>query len=572
LTAWAVAIAASATTGLLSLIVLALGLSIGIPGGDVDVIGVGGVPHVAVFAIYLGLGAAAAAFALASVSPGWSHGQATRLGIAAIGFAISAATLGASDHISESNQLIVGTEIVPGRLLTAIDVCGWVGLAAAAFTALPIESAPKLRRPQASVAIAAALPFLLGAVAYVVIVAADVQLPDAARAAGIAEPIAWAGTPVFQILSGVSFLVGVLLLWQTVAGARTARDLGVGAARTIDRLPSLLAAFVVAKLVWLALGYLDLLPAALGGDNVALDTSRGDDLLSWIIAAALALVAGSWLRSRCELPLVSGRLDRATVFVIGGFLLATILSAITFIVYAGLAQVVNPQSWLPSAFANVTGWIIDRQMIVTVLTVLASGAAGALSWRRHGPSAASVFLVGFFILGVPRAIDITLSWGTPEGGSPGRMDLATLDTMITLVVAALLFVTPRDKRLVTDAGLALVIVVSTLIAYGGTIISGIWQDGAFYLALILPGAYGLLLGAREINRAGDRRVARALATAGGAAGLLAIVVVQLYLGFAGPGHMTEADLGRLLIAPPMAAALVAVGCSALRAGRPVRIG
>ena len=116
----------------------------------------------------------------------------------------------------------------------------------------------------------------------------------------------------------------------------------------------------------------------------------------------------------------------------------------------------------------------------------------------------------------------------------------------------------------TDAGLAAIVVCSTLITYSGALVASFWHDGAFYLALLLPGFYLLLLGGRGLNRPDSSREARLLAEIGGMTGLLAVVLIQLGSGFAGPNVPSEERSGRLLFAPPLGAVLVAAACTTLR--------
>lgn len=595
-----VAIASVAAWALVAIQVLALGLSVDVPGGSFEVPAVGEVPKALAPAVYLALAATAAALTLTSLSPGWKLARLTRVGIAVVGIVFATVPLAVADTIDDAegagrppelsrDQARRALERKSGRAIPASELplfnqafrrfqrenerraeearlapaftpgflrfCGWAGLVAAVAAAISGGLARRLRHSRLLAAAAAASPYLLGLAGYVLLLATSRQS---------AIPLGMLNTQaMIAIVASVGFFVPALLLWQAVAGARVARDLGRGAARTLDRLPYVLAVFLFLKVVWLAFAYSGVLPAALGGDIGALEASADDDLLSWALAGLAGMGVAVWLAKRCTLRAEEGRLDVAAAVIIGVFVAPLALAAAALLVSNALSPFVAPGSWSLEALFDVGDWFSSRLLAVQVAAVYGAGVAGLLLWRKRGHGAVAAFLLLFSVMALPRAIGITATWGSPEG-APGRYELVTLDTMITVAVVLLLLGPWRRSRLVTDAGLVVVVVCSTAIAYAGTLVSSFWGDGAFYLALLLPTFYGLTLGARQLNRLDRHRTARVLGFVGAAAGLLAISLVQLTSGLAGPGRLAGGEIGRLLLAPPLAAILVAAACSALR--------
>jgi hypothetical protein len=398
---------------------------------------------------------------------------------------------------------------------------------------------------------------MIGLVAYLVLLSASLR-PEI--------PLGMIGTEsIVAIVGSVGLFIPVVLLWQAVAGADAARDLGSGAARTLDRLPYALAAFLTLKLIWLGFAYGGTLPAFLGGGNGAIEASADDDPLSWALTCLAAIAAGVWLAKRCSLRVREDRLSLVAAIIIIALIAPLVLAAVTLLALAILSPFVDTTAWTVGLLVDLGEWFGARLLAAQVAAVYAAGLAGLLLWWRRGLDALAGFLLIFCLMALPRAIGITAAWGMP-GDAAGRYELVTLDTAITLVVLALLIGPWRRSRLVTEAGLLVVVVCSTTIAYAGTFVSSLWGDGAFYLALLLPVLYGLTLGARRLNRLGPHREARVLAFAGAGAGLLAISLVQLSVGLAGPGHFTGGEIGRMFIAPPLAVIFVAATCSALSEG------
>jgi hypothetical protein len=606
-------VACVASWVLVAVCVLALGLSIDLPGGTFDIPNQAGVPKALALIVYLALAATAAALALASFSPGWRLGGLTRVALALLGVAFAVAPFSIATAIDEGERaskpaielspererefrayqakaevVIPYLERQPGerqaqqlrvikanvakidRLFDAdeelriapaflpgfLRFCGWAGLAAAIAVVLSGAFVRASERRRLLAAAAAAAPYLLGLVAYVVLLATTLRP---------AVPLGMLGTnAIVAIVGSVGLFVPAVLLWQAVAGADAARDLGRGAARTLERLPYALTAFLAVKLIWLGLAYSGALPGLLGGGNGAIEASADDDLLSWALACLAAGAAGVWLAKRCSLRVREDWLSLLAAVIVAALIAPLILAAVALMALAILSPFVDPTAWTVDLLIDVGEWLAARLLAVQVAAVYAAGVAGLLLWWRRGLDALSAFLLIFCLMALPRAIGITAAWGTPEEGGAGRYELATLDTAITLVVLALLVGPWRRSRLVTEAGLLVVVVCSTTIAYAGTFVSSLWGDGAFYLALLFPMLYGLTLGARGLNRMDPRRATRVLAFVGAGAGLLAISLVQLTMGLAGPGHFSGGEIGRLFIAPPLAAILVAATCSALR--------
>jgi hypothetical protein len=456
------------------------------------------------------------------------------------------------DRILNADEAL---RIAPSFLPGFLRFCGWAGLVAAVAVALSGAFVRDSERKRLLVAGAAAAPYLLGLIAYVVLLSASLR-PEV--------PLGMLGAnAIVAVVGSVGLFVPVVLLWQAVAGADAARDLGRGAARTLDRLPYALGAFLALKLVWLGLAYGGVLPAFLGGGNGAIEASGDDDLLSWALVFLAAIAGGAWLAKRCSMRVREDWLSSIAAVIVVALVAPLVLAAIALLALATLLPFVDPSAWTVDVLVDLGEWFAARLLAVQVATVYAAGVAGLLLWWRRGLDALTAFLLIFCLMALPRAIGITAAWGMPEGAM-GRYELVTLDTAITVVVLGLLIGPWRRSRLVTEAGLLVVLVCSTTIAYAGTFVSSLWGDGAFYLALLLPMLYGLTLGARRLNRPGPHRSARVLAFVGAGAGLLAISSVQLSVGLAGPGHFTGGEIGRLFIAPSLAAILVAATCSLLR--------
>ncbi len=554
----AYAIAAVAAWGFAAVLVLMIGLKISIPGGSetfpVDRNGVPiepAIPRLVLIAAFLGVTAAAAALTSAAHTPGWRFGKPTRLLVGLVGAAFAGETIEAGKAVvtyHDQGAALANLHFIPGWLGVAIQVAGWVGLASALLAT--VAPGPVGRRPNVAAALAA-LPFCLALLSYLAAIVFPGSPPP-----GLFDASAPAVVNVIGLLTGVSFFVAALLMWQSVVGARAARDVGSQFERLHQRIPIVLEAFVVAKLVWLALGYLDVLPAALGGELGGLRASAGDDLLSWLMAAALALVGGWWLARRCDLSFRDAELDRAAGWLIAVFLLALLLGALVLFVVGALGFA--PDSSIRSWFVDAGGWFSERQLVCQVGAVYLAGLAGGyLLWRRRLIPVAS-FLILFSLLALPRAIALTASWGDRLGA--GSYQLTTLDAAVTVMVAVLVFA-PIPRRRVSDAGLLVVLAASTTVAYSGSILSSIWSSGAFYIALVLPALYGFTLGARDLNEPGDHHSVRVLVEAGAAAGLIAIAIMLVATGHAGPSAPTEGSVGRILILPPLAVMLTAAACS-----------
>src|SRR3954462_14765544 len=255
----AISIAAIAAWAIAGVLVLMLGLKIGIPGGAEsfpdDANGVPVFPatsRVVLIVAFLGLAAAAAALTSASHIPGWRFGLPVRLLVALVGAGFAGETIEAGKALATYHGLgmQVHLHFIPKALPTLIQVAGWVGLAAALLTAI----APGAIRRRTGVAAAvASTPYLLALLAYV----ATLVLTDTPPSPLIdASSVAVENT--IAVVTGASFFVAALLLWQAVVGARAARDFGNQTAHLHNRVPLILEVFVVAKLAWLALGYLDL--------------------------------------------------------------------------------------------------------------------------------------------------------------------------------------------------------------------------------------------------------------------------------------------------------------------------
>lgn len=545
---------------LASAIVVSFALSIELPGGvelvRIEQPGVEGpvvaeIPRVIVWTTYPGLALAAAALVVAAHRRRERWSPLVPVFVGLVGAALAAKTVEAADLATIYRELIRGRELLPAATPPSVRVLGWVGIAAAALTAvLPSRLARRWPLPSG---LLAAAPFLLSFAAYLVL---DVtrDYPPALEGK-VFPPEAAALGALVALVAGIGFWLAVLGFWLVVAGARAARDAGAAFRRVAAQWPWLLAALLAAKVAWLGAGYLDVLPDVLGGDADSWEYSREDGLLSWAMALGFATAVALWVRRRRPPEVSEREITWTAAGIVLAFSICLLLAATALLIVSVLG--VAPGSGAQSAARDSGLWFADRLLGVQIAAVYAAGVVGvALLWSGRA-RAIGFFLLLFALLGLPRALDITIHWGDATD-FPGRIELATLDAAVTASVAilALALLRRRDPTIHRER-LVVVLVASTLVTYAGVLVSSNLDDGAFYFGLVFPAAYLFLFEARALNQPGPERDRRRLEATAVAAVLTVIAVLQISTGYAGPDRPTLAELGRVLLQPALVAMLVA---------------
>jgi hypothetical protein len=546
-----------------ALLVLAQGLEIGIPGGDERISALDSIPHALIVVGFVGLGVTAAAVTTLAIHPETQYGGLIRFGVGVVAAAVAATLVDSARFADAYREVLIDQRLLPDWLPRAMSISGWCGIAAAlAVVAIPRKVA---ERHRALMAIGAAVPFALAAVLYVCL-ASWTEYPEILQELTL-PPAAPVASAITAVIASLGFWLAVLFLWQAIAGAQAARDVGALSTRMADAIPYLLATLLIAKIGWLVVGYLDGLPRVLGGESESWEASRDDGIVSWLMAACLAGAAGFWLIRDAGGGRLHGEgVRKAAAWIVAGFTGALLLAATALLGVAISMIDADSESGIRQALFDAGDWFGSRQLATQVVTVYLAGLAGTyLVVRKPAYRLAGVFLLIFFFWAFPRALDITITWGGSPDGSPGRAELATLDATVTLCVLALYIGRSRFKWPVSDATLMTVLVGSTAIAYAGVLLSSAWSDGAFYVGLIFPGLYLILFGVRAIQPSDPRLASKLLARSAAAAGLLVIAAVQIGVGFAGPDQPTDAAIGRLLLAPPLAAVLIALALSSRHA-------
>lgn len=526
------------------------------------------VPRLVVLLLLGGLAVGAAA--LASAVPGrarpYRWATAALLGLA--GAAVGAQLVKSADLI-----LIVEGIAPPGtvEVSTVARAAGWLAIAAASSAFLALGASPSSLRWLASGL--AAGPYLLALAVYAAsgLGASAALTPEAQAADPSFPPVltaqALAAIPGLLVASDVQLPLVALGYWQAVAWARaTRRDIGLRAGRLARRWPELLGLLVGLKLAWLALGYLGL-PGltALGLDAPAWAESRADGPLEWGLALALAALAGWWLASARRFPVTERGFGAATWLLAGGFSAWFVVGSL--LVLVGRAAQVVPEPRIIETIASLVGTITENGPLSQVFTFALAGLVG-LALLRRGDRSPALFLLVAAAWAAPRAVTLTreLIIGETVASSVGHVELATLDTAVTLVIAVLAAAWERGRQTAADLqALTLVLVVSTLLAHGGTLVPAGWSAGLFYLALVFPLAYGLLFDSEALNAPGaDRsaRGARVLRSLGLQAAVLALVATAVAMGWSAPGSSLADEAGKLLFAVPFTVLLVAAAISA----------
>jgi hypothetical protein len=547
-------VGALVATGVASILIVVLGQRWSLPGGRQPLVGTS-VPRAVIPFSILALAASAAALAAAAVRRSGPWRAITLAGVGLMGAAVAAVTVGSARQVD-----LVHPPSLP-------FVLGWAGVVIA--LAVPIAGFLAPARFRWIVSAAAAVPFLLTLLVY-----------GAWRGVALHPPgfqAAFAPRDVlgFQLVSLLGTLeIGFLLLglWVVLESAAAARDLGTGLVRVLQPFPAVVGVLVIGKLVWLGLGYAELLPQPVGGPKSAWVSSRTNGASAWILAVVLVGAAVWWLIGRNRRPVPEQGLRGPSWGIAAGISFALTLLAAAFlgVLVASVWSTNAPLRWFASfADALIQGNAPLWSVVGTVAAALVGGVLLlGVSRREARYRPAALLLLVFAAWALPRAIN--LAWRLQNDGSaPFRtIDLVTLDAVVSLAVAVLAVLWwLRLQRVVDPAVLLLVLVVSTLLAHPSVILPPGWKRGVlFYLALVFPVAYQFLADAESLNVPKEGREARVLSVVGLATVPLTITVLLVALGFARPGasgplQSFVGDVGSLYLAVPFAAMLVAARLS-----------
>jgi hypothetical protein len=463
-----------------------------------------------------------------------------------------------------------------------LQALGWSGVLAGLVTAVLALLPRRLwARARLFVPALAALPFTLGAIALMFGSGAVVDAGEHASAYGFPRVLTAAGY-VAPALSFVALVGGMWLIplemWQAVVWAHATRDIGVWVSRISSRLPLLLVALLGAKLMWLVLGYLGLLPLVLGGQSEVWAASRNDGFPAWLIAFVLAALIGAWLFQQRRVVLSERGLLPAALLLVGGFTVVTVLQSLTLVGFElatrlpatgrlGSLATLCGTDWATEALGNTIKCrllqFVSLDLIVPSQLFTLGVALVLGTWLVLRRSPAGIWLIGIVVWVSPRIFDVVASLAAPS--SPPRPiapEVATFDTALTVVVATLAALWWTNwQRAAPPAQLLLILAVSTLLAHVSTVVPDYAGPGVFYLALLFPVTYELLFRAHEVNSREPGRPARllqylALRCAG--VGFIALLVA---LGSVLPGEPSFATLGYVLFAVPFSLLLVGASLS-----------
>lgn len=502
-------------------------------------------PRLVIAVTYLGLGAAAGILILAAGDPRWRLPRLTGVAVGFVGAALCGMTIAASALVK---GLLLGVpEGSSGPRPLVPQVLGWIGLAIG--LAVMVVGIRLSRRSATGAALLAAAPFVCAFIGYFAsgTTAARVQVQG----------------QVFSILISLEAAADLLLLWLAVAAVSGALRVGSVVGRAERRWERILPLVLGFKLVWVISGIAGVLPAWLGGRDQSWASSRHDGVASWLLAALL-VVAALWLLIRSswisEDPIASNRAFLRTAW---GLILA--LSAVSLLLSAGFLVVGFLQGVWPSG-AQVLVQNLDllvdghSSQWGLLATVYASSAAGVVLLVTRRARFVAVFLLAFAAWTLPRALVITRATLSDREFSnpPGFVDLVSLDAVLTagILVAAVLWWAGR-QRAVSPEWLTVALVVSTLFAHAGTLFPVTLETSLFYGGLVFPVAFAFLWDTETLNEPSAARRARILGTVGVATALLTITLAGVATDSVKPGTVVTGEFGRVLLAVPLAAVLIA---------------
>lgn len=536
-------------------IILLAGAGVGIPGPKEDIPVLGVLPALVIVLWFVGLALAGAALTVADRTTPLRSSRLLLVGIGVIGATVGARMVEVSDEFLGNSYL---------------TVMGWLVIAASAAVAvLPRRLGLGRFVPAAALG---ASPFALALLAYCTVGDTEFRVSQAFIAAGHTS---WPSTVTLraamagEAIGGglIAFVaVDLLLLWQVVAGARAARDFGGLLARVARTVATLFPTVLALKVTLLGIAFVAAAASDGGPQNVWVHALE-DGPLSWGIAmaaAALALlgVAGAWRSSLTE-----AGVTRATL-VVGSALI--LVSALPVLLASGADLAGLVSAGASDAVVEVGTFVEDYVVRwILVMAPFAIAMGGLVAFARRATRPLGLALLAFSVWSLPRAVTLLgdlirypepdLLVGQPTDfvertdQVPGWVDFVTVDAAVTALVTGLAIAwwLGRQRRIGPPA-LLLVLVLSTALAYPASVVVPHLQTGmVFYVALLFPVLYALLLDSATLNRPHRDRVFRLLATLGSIVLILTVVALRVANGFLAPGIPNFASVGAELFKIPL---------------------
>jgi hypothetical protein len=573
-------VAVSGLVALTTLILVAFALNVAIPGGQLTVPSfVGNAPQVVdtLFVAFMWLALAvvsAAALSLAGREDA-PQSRVIAIAVALVMFTFLADLVNVGDTLNRYDTVgLVQGSLAIWRIYQG---AGWIGVVAS--VAILLMPRRGFRASPLVPVLLGAGPYLLGLFAFFAAGAVTYQLP------GSPEPLsaqALAARPFVDNGEILTYGIVLVVFWKAATWARAGSVLiGLRASALAQRWQWLLGIVLAGKLVFLAVGYLTA-GSCTSGPFAA---SRCDEPVAWLIAAGFALAATVWLMGARRWPITAQRLTIVAATVVIGFAAVSLVLVLSRPVtaLAALLEIggrVNVGSF-PECMGAVSGMTplvscafqaVDGLVAWPVfLTTAGALVIGAVIVARRSPDALPVGLplLVFGLWATPRALgafQIEIL-GMPEETVPNLgFELVTFDTVLTLFIGVAVFAL-WQRRAVSRAApsLALVLVVSLLMAHGSTLIPADLASTLFVLMLPLPILYVLLVDSGGLNRSDLARPTEVLRFMVISGSLLLLATAALAFHTTGPGGSIYDVFAELLFLAPFAMITVAALITEMRA-------
>lgn len=369
------------------------------------------------------------------------------------------------------------------------------------------------------------------------------------------------------LLANLQVSVTLLALWSVIEGGRAL----LGSALTITRGADQAAirsvgAVLAVKLAWLALAHLRIAPPELGGADSFVGPAPLTAPVAWLLAAALAGAVTFWLLAgRRSLAAPRGITGAGWIVIVG--LVAFLALSDLLLAVLGLAlDLTGIESGPARLVVSLLDLVGDLLVWAPAIAVVAAFVAGVALLRRGDAGAVAMFLLAFALWSAPLAASVTyeLTTGTrlsePSGTRLGGVDPAVLDAMVTVALSVVFAVRAIQRRAVPVRAILVVLVVSSVIAYGPRLI-GEELAIAFWAGLVFPVLIQFGFDSRELNQRRSGRSSRVLLALGVACGSLAVTLLLASSKLVGPNTLQWEALGRALMLVPFVALLTAAALS-----------
>jgi hypothetical protein len=553
---------------------------------------------------YFGLIIAAAVIAAARLSKGWPFPRLTLLVIALSGASFSALMRINGDEaaqIKDQYPYLWSGDVTAG--VAAFRIAAMVGLLA--MGCLIVASVWSRFAIPAVHAFLAATPYLAGLMAYILGSAKHLTVvsnPEVSSELSLRSYVLDA--LMNSSLQAAALFVTGLLLWGVVESARAATD----SALIFKRLGAMglrvAIGLLALKILWVGAGITGILPDSLGGSFAVWSHSRNDGFLSWGLALAFAGVLLAWWRVG---PKPSDRhVRQAAVIVIAALVAGSIFSLLCD--WSG--NILRSFSILPplqQALADTSEWRMRHELLFIVVPIFVLVGVGIVMLRRSVKNRMlAICLLTVAVWALPRAVSVTVNYvGNKEARSsieasgdaflierdlsqlperphgpastggvrfpteheqyPGFVDTVTFDVALTCLVAiAALVAWCRSKRLPAWP-LLLLVVATTVTAYFSEFVPDPFRRGQlYYVGLVFPVVYLILLDSASLNRESPARALRVLAALAIGLVSLSLLPVALTTGYTAPGQVSFTDVGLGLLKVPFLALLCLAALSAMR--------